>query len=499
MRRNTILVAFLAFGLGGCGNFRDLFSAHADVAAEASGQQLSSERLAQIMSSSGKGVRLNRETADFVTNAWVDYSLLGQAAASGKLPEDSASIAEAVWPELSELKGTHWHDTLMARRSSVSDSAVDSLYTTTDVRVLQHILFSIRPNTDTAQRVATVKKAEGTLAQIRKGANFGALAAQLSEDPGSKADSGYLPASPKGRFVASFDSAGWLLQPGQVSGLVTTPFGVHIIKRPTLAESRSRMREFLVARAGARLDSLYMDSLAQTSKITVAKDAPAAIRGALEDPDGSRHSGTVLVRYKGGTLTVKDLIRWVRALPPQYATQLRQADDNMLTRFARLLTQNVLLLRQADSAGIKITADEWNSLRGRYQGQLDSLKAEMGVNAADAPDATAGVAEKQKAVAIKVERYFDRLIDGKARIRPIPSALSTLLRERLPYTIHDAGVARALELATAQKARADSAAPKGAMQRAPGPPPVPGMQPAPGAAPAAPAPSASPPQPGKQP
>jgi 2-oxoglutarate dehydrogenase E2 component (dihydrolipoamide succinyltransferase) len=59
----------------------------------------------------------------------------------------------------------------------------------------------------------------------------------------------------------------------------------------------------------------------------------------------------------------------------------------------------------------------------------------------------------------------------------------------MPHTVHEAGVNRAVELAVDLKAKADSAAPKGAMQRAPGPPPVPGMQPAPGAA--APAPSAA--------
>ena len=127
MRRNVILVAVLAIGLVGCGNFRDLFSAHADLAAEAGGQQLTAQRLAQIVSSGGKGVRINRETADFVANVWVDYALLGQAVAQGKLPVDSASVAEAVWPEISELKGTHWHDTLMTRRAGVSDAAIDRI------------------------------------------------------------------------------------------------------------------------------------------------------------------------------------------------------------------------------------------------------------------------------------------------------------------------------------------------------------------------------------
>ena len=508
MRRNVILVAVLAIGLVGCGNFRELFSAHADVAAEAGGSELSSQRLAQIMSAGGKNVRLSRETADFLANAWVDYSLLGQAVARGTIPEDSASIASAVWPEISELKGTHWHDTLMARRTAVSESSVDSLYNTTDVRVLQHILFGVRPNTEAGQKEATRKKADVTLTRIRKGADFGALASQLSEDPGSKADSGYLPPSPRGRFVATFDSAAWTLQPGQVSGLVETPFGFHIIRRPALADVRGRVREFLVARAGVRLDSLYMDSLAQSNKITVVKDAPAAMRSALEDPDGSRHSEKTLVRYTGGTLDTKDFLRWVRALPPQYASQLRQADDSMLGKFARLLTQNVLLLREADSAGIKITVEEWTGLRARYQGQLDSLKAEMGLDAAEASDSTASPAEREKAAALRVERYFDRLMEGKARLRPIPSALATLLRERLPYTVHDAGVTRAFELADAQKAKADSAGPKTGMQRAPGGPPVQGLQPAPGgqapstqapAAPSAPSPGTASPQPGKKP
>src|SRR5207247_10829324 len=119
------------------------------------------------------------------------------------LPHDASVVVS----ETSELKGTRWNAPLMARRTAVSESSVDSLYNTTDLRVLQHILFGVRPNTEAGQKEATRKKAEGTLTRIRKGADFGALASQLSEDPGSKADSGYLPPSPRGRFVATFDGA----------------------------------------------------------------------------------------------------------------------------------------------------------------------------------------------------------------------------------------------------------------------------------------------------
>ena len=480
MRRHVIPVAALAlaagFGLTGCGGFRDLFSAHADVAAEASGQQLSAQRLAEILSTGGKGVRINRETADFVTNVWVDYSLLGQAVARNQLPLDSASVAEAVWPEISELKGTHWHDTLMTRRASIGDAAVDSLYAAPDTRILQHILFGARPNVDPAQRAAIKQKAEGTLAQIRKGANFDKLAFELSEDPGSKADSGFLPPSPKGRFVPAFDSAGWSLEPGQVSGVVETPFGYHIIKRPSLAEARGHIVDFLTERAGVHLDSLYMDSLATANKIEVLPGAPAAMRAAAESPDQSRKSDKDLVRFTGGSLTVKEYLRWVRALPPPYTAQLREANDTMLMRFAKILTQNVLLLREAERNKIEISPSEWAMLKGRYQGQLDTLQREMGLATGDLKDSSVALAEREKVAQLRVETYFDGLISGKTRLRPLPSALATLLREKLPYDVHDAGVNRAVEIASEAKAKADSAAPKGAMQRAPGGPPVPGLQ-----------------------
>ena len=255
MRRNVILVAVLAIGLVGCGNFRELFSAHADVAAEAGGSELSSQRLAQIMSAGGKNVRLSRETADFLANAWVDYSLLGQAVARGTIPEDSASIASAVWPEISELKGTHWHDTLMARRTAVSESSVDSLYNTTDVRILQHILFGVRPNTEAGQKEATRKKAEVALTRIRKGADFGALASQLSEDPGSKADSGYLPPSPRGRNRS----------PGRRLRTASGPGQTSLRTMATAASADELTSSLPAARAAGSADTTQPASASRTS------------------------------------------------------------------------------------------------------------------------------------------------------------------------------------------------------------------------------------------
>jgi len=484
--RAGVIIALAAVSLAACSNFRDLFSAHADVAAEAAGTELPSARLAEILAGAGGRQRITREAGDFVAGTWVDYALFGQAVAQGKLPTDSLSIAEAVWPEISELKGTHYHDSLMSRRTALSDSAADSLYRIPEMRVLQHILFGVKPNAPADQRTATRRKAEGTLTKVKGGASFGSLASQLSEDPGSRADSGFLPPSPRGRFVPAFDSAAWTLEPGQVSGLVETPFGYHIIRRPRLDDVRGRIASYLEDRAGARLDSVFMDSLAEVHQIKVLDGAGAAMRAATEAPDDSRRSQKALASYKGGQLTVQEYLRWVRALPPQYSAQLRQANDSMLGQFARVLTQNVLLIKSADSAGVTVTPEEWNMLRARYLTALDTLRAEMELNGSDLTDSTISQAEREKIAALKVEKYFDGLVGGKVRLRPLPSALASLLREKLPYRINDAGVNRAVEMAQETRAQSDSAAGGGAMRPAPGGPPIPGAVPPGASAPKAP-------------
>src|SRR4051812_35127593 len=482
MRFGILMSLLLAAGLSGCGSFRDLFSAHADVAAEAGDQRLTPQRLSQIMVG-GEGMRASRDAANYISNLWVDYSLYAQAVANGKLPLDSASVAQAVWPELAELRGSHWHDSLMARRSHISPGAADSIYRSNGVRVLQHILFRLQPNAVPEARNAARKKAEGTLVRIKRGDDFGQLAAQLSEDPGSKQDNGFLPPSPKGKFVPAFDSAGWSLAPGAVSGVIETPFGYHIIKRPTEDAVRERINSYLAQSAGTRLDSIYMDSLAIISKIKVANGAAPPRRAAGEEPGEARNSKKALTTFKGGQLPVGEFIRWVRALPPQYTAQLRQADDSMLTQFAKILTQNVLLLRQADSAKIGVTAEEWKGIQEHYRGQLDSLRTEMGLDTAALWDSSAAKADRNKVAAMKVDQFFDKLISGKSRLRPLPSSLATLLRDRSEYRIYDAGLNRSVELAEAERAKDSSKTKPGGMQQAPGPPPIPGAAAPPTAAP----------------
>ena len=113
---------------------------------------------------------------------------------------------------------------------------------------VRHILFSVQPGTSTAP---AKKEAEAALAQLKAGSDFAAIAKKQSDDPGSKdkgGDLGYI--TRQTNFDQAFLAAAFALRKGQLSGLVQTSFGYHIIRvddvrRKTLAQVHAQLEQQL--------------------------------------------------------------------------------------------------------------------------------------------------------------------------------------------------------------------------------------------------------------
>lgn len=94
-----------------------------------------------------------------------------------------------------------------------------------------HILITVPANATSAQKSEAKVKAEDLLVKVKANpAKFAELAKQYSQDPGSAANGGDLGYFGKGVMAKPFETAAFALKPGQVSGIVETQFGYHIIK-----------------------------------------------------------------------------------------------------------------------------------------------------------------------------------------------------------------------------------------------------------------------------
>ncbi|WP_139990751.1 peptidylprolyl isomerase [Paenibacillus paridis] len=137
--------------------------------------------------------------------------------------------------------------------------------------------------------VATKEEADAILAELKQGGDFAAIAKEKSIDPGSKDKGGDLGFFGKGDMVAEFEEAAFALKINEISAVVQSQHGFHIIKKtaekaavvPTFEEKKEEIKKQLVATEANQLSEAWMSEIRAKAKITntltpEASPAPSA-------------------------------------------------------------------------------------------------------------------------------------------------------------------------------------------------------------------------------
>ncbi|HLL81105.1 MAG TPA: peptidylprolyl isomerase, partial [Longimicrobium sp.] len=333
-----------ALALAGCGSFGKAMSSHTDVVAQAAGKELKVEEAASLLAANPQ-IQPTEELVGELAKMWVEYTLLATAAA------EDTTLAVLDFDKLIEPT----REEVILNRFVTTSVPVDTVFTEAEIDQAwnaegpgmqvraRHILFKFPADAAPATRDSLRRRAEQVLAQATGGADFAALARQHSDDT-SKEQGGDLGFFGKGQMVPTFEQAAFALQPGQVSRVVESPFGYHIIKveerkmQPLPAEQRAQFRQAYVRQSQGKAVQTFVDSLTNASKMTVQTGAVKQIKemaGLKELELKGRAASRTLVEYRGGELTAGEVAEVLQGIPPQSREQAAKAPDQQVEEFLK--------------------------------------------------------------------------------------------------------------------------------------------------------------------
>ena len=454
IKRLSAAAVALTILLAGCDSLRDAMSTHPSVVAKAAGADLTVTELASLIGNSQAPLR--KDVAQAITDAWVNYHLVGKAAANNDSLKDPKLIDKAMWAPIANVKASKWYQLVSKSWRAPDSSEAESFYNDGRVLAANHILLLTQGLPDSAKATARTR-IDALRAQVTP-ANFADLARRNSQDPGSKDKGGSLGTFARGAMVAPFEQALLALKPGEISPVVETPYGYHIIRRPLYSEVREEVVKASQSVGLQAAESTYLATLERTADLKMKPGIAAPIRAVVDDPEAHKADKTVLATSDIGEFRASDLARWMTTIPPQAGIQQRvkSAPDSVMPNFVKNFIRNELVVHAADSAKLGPDSTEMTQIRASFTNALQGAWTALGVSPKDLA-AAKSKGDKEKLANERAQAYVRNLLAQKAQYVDVTEPVQSALREKYGYDINSEAMGRALIEASQIRLKSDSA------------------------------------------
>ncbi len=254
-------------------------------------------------------------------------------------------------------------------------------FSTPEERRASHILVKTESGASADQKKAARAKAEGLLAQLKQNPSlFAELARKNSDDPGSAVAGGDLDFFGRGAMVKAFDETAFKLKKGEISGIVETEFGYHIIQLTDMRggqaqpfeavraqiedEARKQMAQRQYAEAAERFtNGVYEQSDSLKPVADELKLSVQTARDVLREP-GAKDQGVLTNRRLLDALFDADNRAKGRN------TEAIEVGQNKLVS-ARVVKHNAAATRAFDDVKVELR-DRWVAQESRKAAKADA-------------------------------------------------------------------------------------------------------------------------------
>lgn len=432
-------VLFAAFLMGGCAGGDD-----DPLVARAGDHRLTVDDATRLLASVD-GLPNDPGVVQALADLWVDYTLLAQALATDSTLEQ-LDLEPLLREQIDQRMVLALRDSVIEVDTVVTDADIEARYAEgpPGERVeARHILMTWPQGASPEVKDSVRTVMEGLLEEIRGGADFAQLAREYSQD-GSASEGGYLGWFERGDMIRALDDAAFQLQPGQVSGVVESAFGYHIVfvedrETPSLEEVAPNFRELIRAERFQHAESLYIAGVEADADMQLVEGAPELVRELARDPDqtlSSRARGRTLMTYDGGELTLGEAQRYMAGLQPQPLQQLSQAPDEAIDEnFLRGRAQRELLVQMAEEAGLTPGPEVRDSLSTLVRDRFREIGRALRVH----PLEPTGSESRAQAIDRIIEEELRAIITGTKQVIPL-DAVSVILRDQADARVLPAGI-----------------------------------------------------------
>ena len=438
------IAALLMSGAVGCSDA----GSNEGLVARVGDYELTVEDVAELMVNEERlpaQVAVVRQVADL----WTEYTLLG-AAVSLDTALSSIEFEPLVRQQLDQMMIFQLRDSVVQVDTVIPDDELRELYAAEDPALemrARHILLQYPPNASAEERGGVRTQLQSIRDRIVAGEAFEPLAERFSQDRGSASFGGDLGFFGRGDMLRPFEEAVLGLEPGELSGLVETQQGLHLIRleqrrMQNFDEIAAGFRQRVLTDRFLRAESTYIANVETRAQAQPAAGAFDVLRELARNP-GARLSGRARRRpvfeYVGGELTVREVQLVLQSQTAQFRDQVVDGDEEQLDGFLRGMVQREVLAAEADAAGFGVSAERIDSMIDDARAQLRGAAEVLGLVSID----RAPGERLNRAVARAVLEAVGKVLTGATETIRL-GAIEFQLGEGSSAAVFDRGVGEAI-------------------------------------------------------